>query len=78
MEDEKMPWEQLLSDNKDKTMEEFQFAGIPTLYMIDPAGKIMGKHTGFSPDSEAAIRKILEQRTTAPKGERKSVPMASF
>ncbi|GEP97172.1 TlpA family protein disulfide reductase [Chitinophaga cymbidii] len=78
MEEEKMPWEQLLSDNKDKTMEEFQFGGIPTLYMIDPAGKIMGKYTGFSPEAEAGIKKILEERTVAPKAKSAAVPMASF
>ncbi|RPE08734.1 TlpA family protein disulfide reductase [Chitinophaga lutea] len=75
MEDEKMPWKQLLSDDKDKTMEQFQFSGIPTLYVVDPQGKIVSKHTGYGPGTEAEIKAIMEKGTTAkPAGERKVIP----
>ena len=75
MDDEKMPWLQLLSDNKDKTMEQFQFGGIPTLYLVDPQGKIVTKYTGYSPSAEAEIKAILEKGVAAkPAGERKSMP----
>ena len=36
MTEENMPWAQLLSPNKDETMKQFQFSGVPTFYMVDP------------------------------------------
>ncbi|UYQ95458.1 TlpA family protein disulfide reductase [Chitinophaga horti] len=79
MGEEKMPWEQLLSDNKEKTMQEFQFSGIPTLYLIDREGKIVTKYTGYSPEAEAGIRSFIEKGGAAkPAVERKSVPMTSM
>jgi thiol-disulfide isomerase/thioredoxin len=77
MQEEKMPWEQLLSPDMDQTMKKFQFSGIPTMYLIDPNGKIIRSYTGYSPEAEANIKSILKNKTLAPK-ERKSVPMASF
>ncbi|WP_343704210.1 TlpA disulfide reductase family protein [Chitinophaga sp.] len=75
MDDEKMPWLQLLSDNKDKTMEEFQFSGIPTLYLVDPQGRIVNKYTGYSPSAEAEIKAAIEKGVMAkPAGERKVMP----
>lgn len=72
MADEKMPWEQLLSDNKDKTMADFQFAGIPTLYLLDREGKIVTKYTGYSPEAEAGIKAAVDKGVAAkPAGERK-------
>ena len=61
MADENMPWEQLLSDNKDKTMELYQFSGIPTLYLIDREGKIVTKFTGYSPEAEATVKQAIEK-----------------
>jgi len=58
--EENMPWEQLLSNDKSKTLADFQFAGIPTLYLIDPNGNIVKKYTGYSPDTEADIKKQIE------------------
>jgi len=75
--EEKMPWEQLLSPDMDKTMKKFQFSGIPTMYLIDPDGKIIRSYTGYSPEAEANIKSILNNKTLAPKV-RKSIPMASF
>ena len=72
-----MPWEQLLSPDMDKTMKKFQFSGIPTMYLIDPDGKIIRSYTGYSPEAEANIKSILNNKTLAPKV-RKSIPMASF
>jgi thiol-disulfide isomerase/thioredoxin len=77
MADEKMPWEQLLSPDMDKTMQQFQFSGIPTMYMIDPDGKIIKSYTGYSPEAEADIKSILNNKTLAPK-ERKVIPAVSF
>ncbi|WP_173003012.1 TlpA disulfide reductase family protein [Chitinophaga sp. SYP-B3965] len=79
MADEKMSWMQLLSDDKEKTMAEFQFSGIPTMYMIDPQGKIITRFTGYSPEAQKEAEAILAKGTVAkPAGERKSIPMTSF
>lgn len=78
MKDENMPWEQLLSPDKDKTMEQFQFSGIPTLYLIDPAGNILKSFTGYSPEAEKEIKSILANKTMAPSNNRKSIPAVSF
>ncbi|MGE7775863.1 TlpA family protein disulfide reductase [Chitinophaga sp. NPDC101104] len=74
MADENMPWEQLLSDNKDKTMETYQFSGIPTLYLIDREGKIVTKFTGYSPEAETQIKSVIEKGLSAqPEGEKKVI-----
>jgi peroxiredoxin len=79
MEEEKMNWMQLLSDDKDKTMELFQFSGIPTMYMIDPQGNIITRFTGFSPEAQKEAEGILAKGTSAkPAGERKAIPMTSM
>lgn len=77
MKEEKMPWEQLLSPDMDKTMQRFQFSGIPTMYIIDPNGKIIRSYTGYSPEAEANIKSILNNKILAPE-ERKAIPMTSF
>jgi len=77
MKEESMPWEQLLSPDKDKTMKQFQFSGISTMYLIDPTGKIIRSFTGYGPDSEKEIKSILENKKMAPK-EQKSIPAKSF
>ena len=71
MADEKMPWQQLLSPDKDKTMKDFMFSGIPTLYLLDREGKIISKYTGYSPDAEAAIKAVLDKGAAAPSGGQK-------
>jgi peroxiredoxin len=80
MKEEDMPWEQLLSDNKDTTMEAFQFSGIPTLYVVDKEGKIVTKYSGYGPDTEAAIKSLLENGTVSTRAAegKKSIPMTSF
>lgn len=79
MKEENMPWEQLLSDNKDKTMEQFQFSGIPTMYLVDSDGKIMERFTGYSEDAEKKIKESLAKGTkAAPAKQAASVPMSSF
>ena len=78
MKEENMPWEQLLSPDKDKTMKEFQFSGIPTMYLIDPNRKIIKSYVGYSPETEAAIKLIVQNKTMAPTNSQKSIPMSSF
>lgn len=77
MDEEKMPWEQMLSPDLDETMKLFQFGGIPTLYMVDTEGKIIDRFTGYSPDAEAEIKSILDNKKMAP-GEKKVIPAMSF
>ena len=57
MDEEQMPWNQWLSPDKNKTMVKFLFSGIPTIYLVDREGKIIGSYTGFTDD----IPKKLEQ-----------------
>ncbi|MBC9912959.1 TlpA family protein disulfide reductase [Chitinophaga varians] len=78
MTEENMPWEQLLSDNKDKTMEQFQFSGIPTMYLIDREGKILERFTGYSEEAEAKVKDIVSKGTKAAPKKAASVPMTSF
>ncbi|SEW39294.1 TlpA family protein disulfide reductase [Chitinophaga arvensicola] len=77
MKEEEMPWDQLLSDNKDKTMEQFQFSGIPTLYLVDTDGNIMERFTGFGEDTEAKIKESISKGTKATKAAT-SIPMTGF
>lgn len=58
--EEAMPWKQTLSPDINETMKLFNFSGIPTLYFIDKEGKIVANTSGFSPEFEAKILKILE------------------
>ncbi|MGN6416505.1 MAG: TlpA family protein disulfide reductase [Pseudobacter sp.] len=59
MEDEKMPWGQTLSPEKNKTMDTFLFSGIPTLYLIDRDGKIVKSYTGYSTDLEVKLKEVF-------------------
>ncbi|MBV8253048.1 MAG: TlpA family protein disulfide reductase [Chitinophaga sp.] len=77
MKEENMPWLQLLSDNKDNTMKEFQFSGIPTMYLIDPAGNIADRYTGFSEETAAKVKATIE-KGAAPKKATTSIPMSGF
>jgi len=77
MKEEEMPWQQLLSDNKDKTMEQFQFSGIPTLYLVDTDGNIMERFTGYSKETSEKIKEAISKGTKAAKAST-SIPMTSF
>ena len=54
-----MPWKQTLSPDKNKTMKDFLFSGIPTLYLIDKEGKIVKSYTGFTKDLPAQLALIF-------------------
>jgi thiol-disulfide isomerase/thioredoxin len=60
MEEEGMPWQQWLSPDKNKTMQRFLFAGIPTLYIVDREGKIVGSYTGFTENVEKKIAELMK------------------
>lgn len=60
MSEEAMPWTQVLSPNKNKTLADFMIIGIPTLYLIDREGKIVEKYTGFSPKLKAQLDEIFK------------------
>ncbi len=65
MEDEKMPWAQVLSPDINRTMRDFMFSGIPTLYLVDPKGNIVDKYTGYSEDLETRLRQIFSAIKTS-------------
>jgi thiol-disulfide isomerase/thioredoxin len=61
MEEEGMQWRQLLSPDKNATMKNFLFSGVPTIYLIDKQGKIVCKYTGYSKEAETEIEKVLSK-----------------
>lgn len=60
MSEEKMPWPQVLSPNKDKTLADFMISGIPTLYLIDREGRIVEKYTGFSTKLKTQLEGVFK------------------
>ena len=60
MQEENMPWSQVLSPNKNETLKEFMIIGIPTLFLINREGKIVEKFTGFSEDLKNKVSKSFE------------------
>ena len=60
MSEEAMPWTQVLSPDKNKTLADFMIIGIPTLYLIDREGKIVEKYTGFSSKLKTQLEEIFK------------------
>ena len=60
MAEENMPWTQVLSPDKNKTLADFMIVGIPTLYLIDREGKIVEKYTGFSAGLKSQLQAIFD------------------
>jgi len=58
--EEAMPWKQVLSPDMNVTMKTYNFYGIPTLFFVDKEGNIIAKTSGFSPEFEEKILKVLE------------------
>jgi thiol-disulfide isomerase/thioredoxin len=63
MNEENMPWTQVLSPNKNKTLADFMIIGIPTLYLIDREGKIVEKYTGFNSKLKTQLGDIFKDKT---------------
>ena len=63
MQEEKMPWSQVLSPDIDKTMKEYMFSGIPTLYLLDPNGNIVDKYTGYSEELEEKLKQVFNKKS---------------
>ncbi|MFC3196119.1 TlpA family protein disulfide reductase [Parapedobacter deserti] len=59
MAEEGMPWPQVLSVDKEETMRNFMIIGIPTLYLIDPEGRIIEKYTGYSTKINSRLSEIF-------------------
>ncbi|RZM29843.1 MAG: TlpA family protein disulfide reductase [Pedobacter sp.] len=62
MDEEQMPWPQVLSPDKNKTLADFMVVGIPTLYLIDKEGKIVEKYTGFSANLKSQLIKLFDEK----------------
>jgi thiol-disulfide isomerase/thioredoxin len=62
MDEEQMPWQQLLSPDKQNTMKTFLFSGIPTLYLVDREGKIVGSYTGFTDHVQQRIEQLFTKK----------------
>lgn len=61
MMEEGMPWHQVLSPDKNKTMSDFNIQGVPTLFIVDPNGRIVEKFTGYS----TQVDEILQAKLSA-------------
>jgi thiol-disulfide isomerase/thioredoxin len=57
--EEHMAWNQLLSPDKNGTMNTFLFSAIPTMYLVDRDGKIIGSYTGFTDNVRQRIEKLF-------------------
>jgi thiol-disulfide isomerase/thioredoxin len=60
MADEQMPWKQVFSPNKDKTLKDFNIQGVPTLFLVDRQGRILEKFTGYSSQLEDLLKTKLK------------------
>jgi len=61
MDEEKMPWQQWLSPEKNETMKKFLFSGIPTLYLVNKEGKIINSYTGFTDNVKQKIDDLFKK-----------------
>ena len=59
--EEEMPWKQVRSSNINETLQQFNFSGIPTLYLIDPDGNIVTSFTGFTNDINIKLKSIFKK-----------------
>lgn len=59
MDEEAMPWHQVLSPDKDKTMADFNIKGVPTLFIVAPDGRIVEKFTGYSSQVDEILQTKL-------------------
>lgn len=59
MEEETMPWHQVLSPDKSKTLSDFHIQGVPTLFLIDRDGRILEKFTGYNSRLEEILKSKL-------------------
>ena len=81
--EEAFPWQQSL-DTKNIAHKGFAVTGVPTTYLIDPAGKILAKDVGFDPEGNSTIEKKLielfgqklSKKTTEDKKEQEVIPAA--
>ena len=57
-----MPWAQVLTPDIQKTMTDYMFTGIPTLYLLDKEGKIIDKYTGYTEELETKLSQIFNSK----------------
>jgi thiol-disulfide isomerase/thioredoxin len=58
VQEEKLPWPQVL-DTKNVSLQGFAVMAVPTTYLLNPEGKIIGKDIGFEENS--TIPRLLQQ-----------------
>ena len=62
LKEENMPWAQVLTPDIQKTMTDYMFTGIPTLYLLDKEGKIIDKYTGYTEELETKLSQIFNSK----------------
>jgi len=60
LEEEKNPWGQVF-DDQNIHMTNFNVDAFPTLFLIDPQGKIIAREAGFEENGQGAIEKKLNE-----------------
>ena len=60
LEEEKNPWGQMF-DDQNIHMTNFNVDAFPTLFLIDPQGKIIAREAGFDENGQGAIEKKLNE-----------------
>jgi thiol-disulfide isomerase/thioredoxin len=60
MREEKNGWPQVL-DTKDIAESHFGVTAIPTLFLLDPNGRILAREEGFDPDGNGTIERKLSE-----------------
>jgi peroxiredoxin len=64
-EQNKLPFPVLL-DNDEQAASEYHVAGIPVIFVVDPAGKLRFAHEGLNPSLEAVLTAELNSGGFAP------------
>ena len=58
----------VLVDDKEFARKEYSIAATPTTYLVDPTGRMVFKHVGYSPGLEKVLEKeidmLLARKTT--------------
>jgi thiol-disulfide isomerase/thioredoxin len=64
---QQMPWLQVL-DTENVSKKGFAVSAVPTMYLIDPSGKIVMKEIDFEENGpiERKLKELFEARTSAP------------
>ncbi|HXO19052.1 MAG TPA: TlpA disulfide reductase family protein [Thermoanaerobaculia bacterium] len=67
-----MDWTQVW-DDESRVRRLYGIFNLPTYLLLDPDGRVLWQHTGYSPDADQALRHEIARALTAAKRDKKSV-----